>query len=70
MAFGTTPKQVEKNVRSKVEGSYMEIDEVHVNKRPKHSSDKEAKVENDCMIIDLVLKIIERVLAFKIGKFL
>ena len=46
----------------------MDIDEVNSNKRPKLSSNNEAEVENDCMIIDPVLESIEKVPYFKIDK--
>ena len=41
MTLGTPLKRVEKVGGSKVEGSDMDIDEMHVNKRPKLSSDNE-----------------------------
>lgn len=51
-----------------MEGSDMDIDEVHVNKKPKFSSHNEIEIEKDCMIIDPVLESIEKVPTFKINK--
>ena len=59
-ALVTPLKQVEKTRRSEIEGSDMDIDEVHVNKIPKLSFDNEYEVEKYCMIIDPVPKSIEK----------
>ena len=67
-ALGTPLKQFEKTRRSKVQGPNMDIDEVHANKRPKLSSNNEAKVEKYYMIIYPVPESIEKVPSLKIDK--
>lgn len=68
MALGTPLKKVENARRSEDEGSNIDIDEVHVSKSPKLSSDTEIEIEKDCMMINPFPKRIEKVPTFKIDK--
>lgn len=58
--FVGTPLKVDKGIhRAEIESSDMDIDGIHVSKKPNLSQSKEVATESDedCMIVDLVLKV-------------